>query len=164
MAHLRVSDSPIFEDVVAQGTADLVLATEAIEGIRQIGYLAAQGAMIVADTFIESGPDYPDQGTIARALGTIPNMSLVECERVARECGSVRVAGTVLLGAASKLLPIPEQVLEEEIVRQFHGKKQRIVAANLDAFRAGREIGSGAREAAHPGAVVCRGEVGHHAR
>ncbi len=48
-----------------------------------------------------------------------------------------------MLGAASHFIDIPTEELEKSISQFFNAKGEKIVNANIKAFRAGREFVSG---------------------
>ncbi|TVQ18772.1 MAG: indolepyruvate oxidoreductase [Spirochaetaceae bacterium] len=151
VAHLRIADGPIHADVVAPATADLILATEAVEGLRQIGYLSDGGALVAAETFVATPEGYPDHAAVAAEVERHGGV-LVDGERIAKECGNARAANTVLLGYASRLLPIAPQMIEQQIAELFASKVRKtstrsIADINVDAFRAGRAIVDGGAHA-----------------
>jgi len=137
VAHLRLSDRPIASALVPIGTADLVIASELLEAARQASFLAPDGRLIVGRTELPV-PGYPSTEELIRALEAQTSLTLVNALELARDCGSVRAATTVLLGAAHPLLPIPEEVLTEAVRTRFAGKSERIVDANRKALNAGR--------------------------
>lgn len=138
-AYLRISRRPIRSDLVARGGADLVLSLEPLEALRHLDFLSPDGAVVSATEPVANLPDYPDVEGILDRLRTLPRVVLLDAATLAREAGTVLAANVVLAGAASPLLPVPASALEERIRRTFEAKGDRIVAANLRAFRAGRE-------------------------
>ncbi|MDY6915174.1 MAG: indolepyruvate oxidoreductase subunit beta, partial [Candidatus Cloacimonadota bacterium] len=45
-SHLRISDSEIYSDLIAQGSADMILSVEPMEALRYLPYLSLQGWLI----------------------------------------------------------------------------------------------------------------------
>jgi indolepyruvate ferredoxin oxidoreductase beta subunit len=64
---------------------------------------------------------------------------LIDASRFAREAGSPRSSNVVMVGSASTLAPLPVDAFEAAIRRAFATKGDRVVEANLRAFRLGRE-------------------------
>jgi Pyruvate/2-oxoacid:ferredoxin oxidoreductase gamma subunit len=64
---------------------------------------------------------------------------LLDSDRLARRAGSARATNMVIVGAASRVLPLDISLLERYIARRFASKGEKVVDVNLTAFRAGRE-------------------------
>lgn len=138
-AHLRLSDEPIYSDLIAQANADLIVAMEPVESLRYVGFLSPEGTLLAsADPFLNI-PNYPDLEEILAAIRAIPNARIVEAEKLAREAGSAKAANMVMVGATSWRLPVEPEPLETEIEAAFRAKGSRIVEINIEAFRLGRE-------------------------
>ena len=45
----------------------------------------------------------------------------------------------VMVGAASNVLPLAAEAIERQIAARFASKGEKVVAQNLQAFKAGRE-------------------------
>ena len=58
-AHLRLSSNPIHSDLIAPGTADVILAVEPMEALRQLACLAPDGAVLANANPVRNLPDYP---------------------------------------------------------------------------------------------------------
>ena len=138
IAHLRLSDRPIFSDLVPLGCADLLLAVEPLEALRQIAYLRAGGALVVNTAPVHNIADYPEVERIAAQLECVGRCLLFDAEKPAAEAGSKRAVNVVLLGAASPVLPVRKEMLQEVIRRRFAVKGDAVVQANLKAFELGR--------------------------
>ena len=138
-AHLRLSDEPIYSDLIAQANADLIVAMEPVESLRYVSFLSPEGTLLAsADPFLNI-PNYPDLEEILGAIRSIPNARIVEAEKLAREAGSAKAANMVMVGATSWRLPVEPEPLETEIEAAFRAKGSRIVEINIEAFRLGRE-------------------------
>jgi indolepyruvate ferredoxin oxidoreductase beta subunit len=138
-AGLRLSDGEISSDLVPRGTADLILSLEPVEALRYLPYLAEGGTVVASIDPVRNIPDYPEIEKVLVRLRALPRVVLVEAERLARTAGSPKSANVVLVGAASGFLPVPPEAIEECIREAFAGKGERLLDANLRAFRAGRE-------------------------
>jgi len=138
VAHLRLSDRPIASDIVSLAGADIILGAEMLEAVRCLPYLSGNGWLVVSQTQLATATGYPAVDLLHNELRTRGHLLLLETETLARSIGSVRTSITVLLGAASALLPIPAEVLSLAISRRFASKGSRLVDANAKAFEAGR--------------------------
>ena len=95
--------------------ADVVIATELLEGIRGLDLLAAHGTLVCAVTtritpgsVLRREEDYPDDLAGAAALRGV-HLVAVDAEGLAREAGTLRAVNVALLGAASTVLRFTEQ-------------------------------------------------------
>ena len=127
---------------ITPGTADVLLALDSAEALRWCHWLAPGGRAVVntlrtVPPVVSSGrATYPDDpvGSV-RALGY--EASAVDATGIAVELGDVRLANTVMLGAAASCLPFEAQALLDEVLRRFAGK-QALARLNAQAFEAGR--------------------------
>lgn len=138
-SHLRIADGPIRSDVIPEGGADLILAVEPLESLRQLRFLAPGGVLLTASNPFVNIPDYPDMEALRRAIGSLPQGHLVEAEALARQAGSPRCANIVMVGAASPLLPLKEASLLGVIGEMFGAKGEKVAEMNRRAFALGRE-------------------------
>ena len=139
VTNLRLSDKPIASDLIARGTASMILSIEPLEGLRYLPYLAPDGTLVSSTNPVVNIPDYPELDLLLRTIRELPHSVLVDGEKIARRSGSIRATNVVMVGAASRLLPIKPETIEHFIQKSFGGKGERVVEANLKAFRAGRE-------------------------
>lgn len=142
VANLRLSDKPIASDLIARGSASMILSMEPLEGLRHLNYLSPEGALICSTNPVVNIPDYPELDGLLRTIRELPHSVLVDGEEIARHSGSIRATNMVMVGAASRLLPIQPEAIERSIQLSFSGKGDRVVEANVKAFRAGREAES----------------------
>ena len=138
-AHLRISDDMIESDLIAQGSADLILSLEPIESLRYLAYLSPAGALITASNPYVNITDYPDLAGLIAKLRTLPNAVVVDAERLATEAGDVQAVNTVMVGAAAHVLPLTPESLEQAVREMFARKGAAAVAINERAFRLGRQ-------------------------
>ena len=137
-SHLRVSDGPIYSDLIGVGQADLVIAVEPLEALRYAHYLSPAGTTVSAvNAFINVG-NYPPVESVLERISQQPRHALIDAERLARAAGSGRAANTVVLGAASVYLGFSPLELEEAIAGAFASASAGVVEVNRRAFRFGR--------------------------
>ena len=134
---VRVGDR--VESMVADlGNADVVVAFETTEALRNLPYLKDGGSLIVNDVAIRPLPVLTGAASMpahAREDLLEAGALLVPADRVARDLGNAKCANVVLVGALSAPLDIPEEVWERTIAERVPPKT---VEVNLEAFRAGR--------------------------
>ena len=138
LANLRLSDKPIASDLIPLGRASLILSMEPLEALRYLPYLSPEGSLITSLHPVHNIPDYPSIDDVLANLRKVPHAALVDSDTIAREVGSVRATNMVMVGAASRVLPLQPVTLERFISRQFASKGEKVVEHNLHAFRAGR--------------------------
>ncbi|MBL8141379.1 MAG: indolepyruvate oxidoreductase subunit beta [Acidobacteria bacterium] len=137
-ASLRLADHPIASDMIANATASLVLSMEPLESLRYLGLLKTDGAVISAMTPLRNIVDYPPLDDILDTIRRVPTHLLIDADALARGAGAVRATNMVMVGAASRLLPIAPAAIERCIATRFAPKGQAVVDLNLTAYRAGR--------------------------
>lgn len=121
--------------------AEVVIATERLEGQRALGLLVPRGALVCATTRIEPGSvlrreeTYPDD-LEAQAAARGLRLVLVDADGLAREAGTVRAANVVLLGAASRLLAFKPESWARGLAAAVPAKIREV---NERAFALGRE-------------------------
>jgi indolepyruvate ferredoxin oxidoreductase beta subunit len=128
--------------LVPRGEAEALVATEMLEALRYMHFLAPGGRVICSNTRIDPLPvlqgveEYPGNAD-ELILENAPGSVMVDAIEIAREAGSARAANTVLLGILSPSLPVTETdwlAALEEVV------PDRVLEANRRAFFAGRAL------------------------
>ena len=130
-SHLRMGEG-IYSPMIAEGTADLILAFEPGEAVRMLPYLAPNGQAIVSArpvmpvTATLTGTDYRGEAMIEYLRANVPNLYVVDTEKALADVGSAKVLNLIMLGAAAKTgalgftrEEIREQIIEK-IAPRFH--------------------------------------------
>ncbi len=138
-SHVRISDKPVYSDLIPYGKADMILSVEPMELFRYLPYIAPEGWVITDINPFVNIPDYPDRDELLKQLETFPHHLIIDARDLAKKSGSIRTANVVLTGAASHFLPFKEETWEKAIRMLFERKGERIVNMNLDAFKRGKE-------------------------
>lgn len=139
-SNLRISDKPIASDLIPTGHCDLIISMEPMESLRYLPYLSGEGWLVTNEVPFINIPNYPEIGQIMGEIEKLPHKVVLDIEQVAREVGSPRVANMVLLGATVPFLGIEYAKIQESIRDIFTRKGEEIVALNLKALAAGKEI------------------------
>ena len=139
LSHLRISDSPIFSDLVPKGSADIIISMEPLESLRYVEWLSPDGALVTAaEPFVNIG-NYPDIEAIKAVIAQFPKSRVVEAAALAKSAGFPKAVNMVMVGAASPFLPISSAKLEAAISAMFANKDAAVTEANRKAFALGRE-------------------------
>lgn len=136
--------------VIGQGEADIVMAFEKMEALRNVSTLRAGGHLIVNDEVIKPAsvltgktalPENLDEQLFARGAVVVP------AEAAAREAGSAKAANVVLLGVISALLPFSQDAWNAALGANVPSKTIQI---NQAAFAAGCAFAAEHLESAKP--------------
>ncbi len=141
-SHVRWHSEKVHSPLVGMGEADILLSFEKLEALRFAEVLRRGGTAVVNDmavvpvTVSSGSAVYPGDEHLARVFGSLDaELVMVPGERLAQEAGNVKAANVVLLGAVSRLLPLPEATwwdcLAERIPKKF-------LELNRVAFASGR--------------------------
>ena len=143
-AHLRYGEK-VYSPLIEPGGADLLLAFEIMEALRYLPYLNKKSKVIVntqriMPPAVATGKTvYPEnvlEELTSRGLTVIP----VDGFEIAQAAGNVKAANVALVGALSKLLPIPESAFLAAIEKRVPA---RFLEVNLKVFKAGRKAVKG---------------------
>ena len=137
--HVRFGDK-VFSPMIPSGEADLMLAMEELEALRYLSHMK-KGASIVMNkrnimpAGLENKTDaYPQE--IQKKIEELRfKISALDAQKIARDCGSIKIENIVLLGVLSKQLPIKEEIWKEVIKTAVPPKT---IEMNLQAFEKGR--------------------------
>ena len=142
-SHVRFSpEERISSPLIAEGAADVMLAFEPLEGLRQIrqtsedAIVLVEKRRIVPVTVNLSGFSYPED-VFDRLLKSRKNVTLLGAVERAVELGEPRAANSVLLGALATQLELPEQAWMDAMELVL---KPGTLSINIEAFEAGREL------------------------
>jgi indolepyruvate ferredoxin oxidoreductase, beta subunit len=138
-SHLRISDKPVFSDLIPYGKADLIISVEPMESLRYLPWLSKEGWLVTNAIPFINIPDYPVVGDIVNEIKKVKNHIIIDADTIAKEVGSTRAGNMVILGAASRFIDMSEASILGAIKKLFGRKGEAIVEINLKAFRAGKE-------------------------
>jgi indolepyruvate ferredoxin oxidoreductase, beta subunit len=139
-SYLRLSDKPIFSDLIPLGKADLILSVEPMESLRYLPYLSPKGYIVTNIIPFTNISNYPDIQMILEEIRKQPKAVLIDAEQVAREIGNAKASNMVMLGAATPFINIPIESIENGIRSIFAKKGEPVVKMNMNALHAGWEF------------------------
>lgn len=140
-SNLRISSEPIFSDLIARGTADLIISLEPMEALRYVEYLAPDGWIVTSSVPFVNIPNYPDVEAVLAAVRSRENHVLLDVEALAKEAGApAQAANMVLLGASIPMLGIEHDKIIDGVRRIFARKGEAVVNANVNAIEAGYAV------------------------
>ena len=140
-SYMRISDKPIYSDLIAKGSADIILSVEPMEALRYLPYLKEGGYVVTNATPLINIPNYPDVEQLMATLKALPHEVIIDADNIAKEAaGNTRASNFVMLGAALPFIEIPFEYLEKGIAAIFERKGNEVVEMNLKALRAGRDF------------------------
>jgi indolepyruvate ferredoxin oxidoreductase beta subunit len=141
-SHLRLSNDPIFSDLIPKGGADMILSVEPLESIRYFDYLAPDGIVVTSSSPFVNIPNYPELDEVLSKVQSVPKNIIVDSAKLAQEAGFARAQNMVMLGAASAHLILQEENLKKFIRELFQARGNKVVDINLRAFDLGRNSAS----------------------
>ena len=130
----------VYEPIVEEGQADVLIAFEKLEAMRYAHFLKKDGVMIVNDqrmdpmTVVTGAAEYPEN--ILETLRERYHVVSVDAMAEAKKLGNSRVFNTIIIGVAAKNMDFKEEewlsVIENTV-------PPKTVEINKKAFKAGFE-------------------------
>jgi indolepyruvate ferredoxin oxidoreductase, beta subunit len=140
VSHLRISDTPIYSDLIPFGNAELILSVEPLESLRYLPYLKHSGCLVTNTTEFRNIPNYPKLENTFAELGTKLKIIQIDADKMANETGNPKASNMVMLGAASPFIHISEDIIFKAIESVFVSKGEAVLESNRKAFLAGRKF------------------------
>ena len=107
-SHVRVGEG-IASPLMARGTADLIIAFEPAEAVRQLAFLKPGGRVVVSARAVvpvsamTGGPAYDYEGIMSYLQERVgEGLVVVDADQAAADLGSAKCLNVVLLGAAAR--------------------------------------------------------------
>ena len=139
-SHVRISDKPIFSDLIPTGKADVIISLEPLELLRYLPFLKKDGWLVTEANPFVNIDNYPEIEKVLAKIKAFKNHRVIDAENIAKKLGNSKAANMVVLGAAADLLPLSDTVFIEAIKTLFDKKGGRIIDMNINAFNRGREL------------------------
>jgi len=140
-SHVRIGRK-VYSPIISSGEVDVLVAFEEAEALRWRSEVRSGGTLMVnclqvAPPVVNLGLfKYPDD-PLANLRAFDGSFIPVEASALAVQAGSPRLAGTILMGAASAVLPLAVDHWESAIRARF--PKAEVAEQNVKAFHQGRE-------------------------
>lgn len=131
----------VYEPIVEEGQADVLIAFEKLEAMRYAHFLKKEGVLIVNDQEMDPMPvvtgaaEYPKG--ILETLKKTYNVVAVDAMAEAKKLGNPRVFNTIIIGVAAKSMDFEEKQWLEVIEATV---PQKTVELNQRAFQTGFSI------------------------
>lgn len=120
VSHVRIGDD-VYSPLIPNGQADVIIAFEAAEAVRNIEYLKKDGTVIVNKKVVQpstaslAGKVFSADEMIAFLESVCGKVVAVDTDKICEELGSSKVVNMVLLGAASQAGIIDREELKAAI-------------------------------------------------
>ncbi len=150
-SHIRFSKNEIWSDLIAEGSADLVLSVDPLEALRYVQYLKPDGVVISSSTPFRNISDYPEPGGLYEKIALLERHVLLDSGALAKLAGSAKAQNMVMLGAAAPLLPFSTETCLEFVDALFKSKGEKAVDVNRNAFDFGARMSGYFRAALEKG-------------
>lgn len=128
----------VYEPIVEEGQADVLIAFERLEAYRYAHFLKKDGAIVVNDqridpiTVVTGAAEYPEN--IIESLEKDYNVYCVDAQAMAKEMGNARVFNVIVLGLAAQHMDFDKEEWLKVIEKTVPPKT---VGINQKAFLAG---------------------------
>jgi len=139
-SNLRLSDKPIYSDLITKGCADIIISVEPMEALRYLPYLKKGGYVITNIVQFNNIVNYPNEDELNARIKALPNRIAINADQIAKDLGNTRASNIVVLGAAVPFLGLSIKELEGGIKSLFGSKGDDVVEMNITALHAGYEF------------------------
>ena len=132
----------VYSPIVAEGTADVILAFEQLEALRWVSFLSPEGTLIYNTQQINPMPvitgaaQYPEE-IDAKLREVSPKILSVDAAKLALEAGNIKSVNVVLIGVLAATLTIPKEDWVEALKKTVPPK---FLELNLKAFELGYSL------------------------
>ena len=131
----------VYEPVVEEGQADVIIAFERLEAMRYTHYLKKDGILVINDcridpmTVVIGAMQYPDD--IIENLQKTNEVYSIDAQGIAKELGNAKVLNSVVLGYSAEFIGFDKDVWLQTVADTVPTKT---VELNKLAFTRGYEI------------------------
>lgn len=141
VSQVRYSRDKVYSPVIEKGTADIVVAFEEMEALRNLVYLKRNGAVVVnrvripSMTILTGAEVYPDD-IMEEISKATENVAALYATAMAESLGNAKAANVILLGALVRSMGLDDIDWEEIVAKNVKAKFKDL---NIAAFKAGME-------------------------
>ena len=109
-SHVRICDrnQEIFSPLISQGQADILIAFDVSEAVRNLSFLKKGGTVVVNEQIVQpttaslTGKVFNKNDYLSFLKNQVKNVISVDAAQVCKELKSSKIVNMILLGAASK--------------------------------------------------------------
>ena len=140
MSNIRISSNVVYSDLIAEGTADLIIGVEPMEALRHFKMLKNDGWLITNQKPFINIKNYPELDDVLEQVKALKNHIIIDADSIAKDLGSVKAANIVMLGAGIPFIGLDVKMLEDALGVLFGRKGQDVVDLNIKALHAGLDV------------------------
>jgi len=144
VTHVRMGDT-VYSPMIPKGSADVIMAFEPAEAVRNLSYLKEDGVMVVDKKAVKpvtatlTQSKYDGQEALLYLQKKVKKLYIIDGDAICEQAGSSKVLNVVLLGVAlgSGVLSIPLDDMIEIIKKHV---KPQFVEMNIKALELGAKV------------------------
>ncbi len=141
VSHVRIGQKAL-SPMIPLKNADVIIAFEPSEAVRNLGYLKDDGVLVVATKAIKpitatlGGGNYDGSEMIEYLKNNVSKLIVIDGEKICEQLGSSKVLNVVLLGAssASGMLGFTQDELKNAIEKRV---AKKFIQLNYEALACG---------------------------
>ena len=122
-SHVRICDrnQEIFSPLISQGQADILIAFDASEAVRNLNFLKKDGTVVVNEQIVQpttaslTGKVFNKNDYLSFLKNQVKNVISVDAAQVCKELKSSKIVNMILLGAASKTGLVSKEELKSAL-------------------------------------------------
>ena len=132
--------------IIQEGTADVLVAFDKVEALRNQSILEKNGVAFVNDLYlvpvtVSSGQQPPVNDLDGKVKMAFRRLVLVDAMKIAtEEVGNARTMNMVIAGALSAVCPFKEEQWLQALGEMLTGPKAKLLGVNKKAFLLGRAV------------------------
>lgn len=136
-SQIRFGDK-VYTPIIEKGKADVLLAFEKLEAMRNIAYLSKDGTLIVNDfqlpplQTIVGKQKYPSKEMFEDLKNKVQSLKIINAAEIAKRNGNIRTQNIVLVGCLIKVLNLDKSIFEETIKEIVSEKFVKVNLKSLD--------------------------------
>ncbi|MBO5751526.1 MAG: indolepyruvate oxidoreductase subunit beta [Kiritimatiellae bacterium] len=131
--------------IIQERTADILVAFDKLEAVRNESILALSGKALVNDLYltpvtVSSGQQSDVENLDGKLKKAFKSLVLIDAMKLAEdEIGNARTMNMVIAGALSQFCPFKVELWHKAMAKLLSGPKEKLLAVNMKAFELGRK-------------------------
>ena len=139
-AQIIFDKKEVSSPVVMEGSGDVLIGIEPLETLRYVGLMNKNAFIVSSTSTVKNMSQYPNEKELLSQFDQIDNSTLVDTEKYSKELKNRHAGNIILLGIASKHLPISKETWHEVMRERFAAKGETVIQKNIDAFEFGEKL------------------------